>query len=117
MWSRGRTAHARQTTPATEPDCARTAHVVGAVERSGYTRARLGRGDRAGDHRDTLPLALGRLSAGLRERGVTAGFLAPHPGSGGRAGEFLERLWVLPRARGLFRARAPVHDRAFGRGP
>src|SRR5256885_3500208 len=24
---------------------------------------------------------------------------------------------VLPRARGLFRARAPVHDRAFGRGP
>src|SRR5437016_5301672 len=110
-------ADARQTAAATHPADARPARAVGAVERCGYTRVRLGRGDRAGDDRGALPLALGRLSAGLRERGVTAGFLAPHPGGGGRAGEFLDRLWILPRARGLFRARAPVHDRAFGRGP
>src|SRR4029077_9940838 len=107
---------ARQTTAAARPACVRPAPVVCAVERSGYTRARLGRGDRAGDHRGPLPFALGRVSAGLRQRGITADFFAPDSGGGGRAGEFLDRLWVLSGARGLFPARAPVHDRAFGRG-
>src|SRR5207237_8666014 len=110
-------ASVRRPAARTGPASARPARVVCAVERPGYARARLGRGDRAGDDRGPLPLALGRLSAGLRERGVTADFFAPHPGGGGRAGEFLDRLWVLSRALGLFRARAPVHARAFGRGP
>src|SRR5207237_8358188 len=95
-------ASTRQTAAATGPAGAGPSRVVCAVERPGDARARLGRGDRAGDDRGPLPLALGRLSAGLRERGVTADFFSPHPGGGGRAGEFLDRLWVLSRARGLF---------------
>ncbi len=44
-------------------------------------------------------------------------FLHRIPGAAGELVNSSGRLWVLSGARGLFPARAPVHDRAFGRGP
>src|SRR6267378_6878629 len=67
----GEGTHARQATRVTEPDCARAAHVVCAVERSRYPRTRLDRRDRAGDDPGREKAGLGRRLRDLFDR---AGF-------------------------------------------
>src|SRR2546430_17721065 len=57
--------------------------LVGSVGRSRHPGARLGRGDRAGDDRDAVSVALGRVSAGLRPRGLAACIPPPDSGGGG----------------------------------
>ncbi len=70
------------------------------------TRAEPGsvRGDRARHHRGALPVAVGRVSAGIRERGLAARLPAPHSGRARRAGELRHRVCLLPRARRLLAA-------------
>src|SRR2546427_7655430 len=50
-----------------------------------YTTLFRSRGDRAGDDRDAVSVALGRVSAGLRHRGLAACIPPPDSGGGGRA--------------------------------
>src|SRR5436305_393132 len=109
--------HVRQAARIARSACARRpGALVGSVGRSRHPGARLGRGDRAGDDRDAVSVALGRVSAGLRHRGLAACIPPPDSGGGGRARQLADRLCLLPRARAELAPGAALHHRALGRG-